>query len=338
MNRVPFLNLRNINPDDKLIKLLPFDVASMYHALPVATDGSRITIAMATPEDTNASAAITSAIKAPICLVQADSKEIDQRLAEVWLTNPSQKLSLLVWTPNGEIDPSIQFLFTNLAELFKVSSKEVRLTWSNVSKLNALYDEALQVQPDLILIHVPNPSLSRGLSLDFAINKLIRLNVSILIARNPRWPLQRILLGVLDSHDLNMADVDWAIRMAHGSQAAVTIMPLLPPVPQMYGKFIRHSLTSLLTSNDPLGKKMRRIAKRMTTEEISATFKIREGFPLDQLRCEVEDSDTDIVIINAEPQNHIWRWLNGEVVNNLFLWFDRLLMITTKNFKGDFKE
>jgi hypothetical protein len=96
----------------------------------------------------------------------------------------------------------------------------------------------------------------------------------------------------------------------------------------MYGSFIRYTVSSLLASNDPLGEKMRWIAQRLTTEEVGGAFRIRDGPPLEQLHSEVLDSDTDLVAIKAEPQNHLWRWLVGEVVNNLFVWLDRPLLIT----------
>ena len=125
--------------------------------------------------------------------------------------------------------------------------------------------------------------------------------------------------------------VDWVIRLAHCSHAAVTVLPLLPPVPQMYGPLIRYSLPSLLNSSDPLGVKMREIAQRLKNEEVEGIFKIRDGDPLEQLRCEVSDRNTDLVVIDAEPRNHLWRWLIGEVVNNFYVWFDRPLLIVNKS-------
>ncbi len=59
-------------------------IALRYHALPVATDGNQITIAMASPEDIAAANAVASAVNLPIYLVQADQKKIDQWLSKIW--------------------------------------------------------------------------------------------------------------------------------------------------------------------------------------------------------------------------------------------------------------
>ena len=332
MNATPYLFLDCIKTDPQLMRLLPPEVAHRYHALPVATDGSRITIAMAFPEDTAAATAVASAISAPVCLVQADPKEIDQRLAEIWPQNPAPRLRLLVWIPTAEIDPTLLLYAQAIADLLQADLKQVSLAWSGVKTLDALISEAAHFHPDMIILQIPIPPLMKRLTIDFAVNKLIdRHNTSILIVKNPRWPLQRILLAIRDGNLPNEAAVDWVIRLAHCSHAAVTVLPLLPPVPQMYGSFIRYSLPSLLTSKDPLGEKMRRIARRLTTEEVDGAFKIRAGPPLEQLRNEVLDSNTDLVVLEAEPKNHMWRWLIGEVVNNLFVWFDRPLLITKNN-------
>jgi hypothetical protein len=96
----------------------------------------------------------------------------------------------------------------------------------------------------------------------------------------------------------------------------------------MYGPFIRGSITTLLTSSDPFGKKMRAISQRIAAENIHGTLKLRNEPPLEQIRDEVNETDADMLLIAAEPQNPIWRWMVGELVNDLFVWFDRPLLIS----------
>jgi len=331
MNTAQHLRLESIKTNPQLVRLLPPEVARRYHALPVATDGSRITVAMASPEDTAAAEAVSSAIGAPTCLVQADPQEIDQRLAEIWPQDPAPRLRLFVWIPAAETDPTLRPYAQAMADLLQADLKQVSFTWSGVKSLDAFVREAENFRPDLIIFQIPAPLRMKRLLVDMTVNKLLdRLAASLLVVKNPRWPLRKMLLVIRDSSGPNEAAVEWVIRLAHCSHAAVTVMPLLPPVPQMYGSYIHYSLPSLLTSNDPLGEKMRRIARHMTAEEVNASFKIRDGHPLEQLRYEVFDSDTDLVVIEAEPQHCLWQWLFGEVVNNLFAWFDRPLLITQR--------
>ena len=95
MHTVRFLHLDRIKTNPQLVKLLPQDVARRYHALPVATNGSKITVAMGSPEDSVATEVVASVIGAPICLVQADPKAIDQCLSEIWPQNFNSSASFI---------------------------------------------------------------------------------------------------------------------------------------------------------------------------------------------------------------------------------------------------
>ncbi len=322
------LELKKIRKNSRLMRLLPADIARQYHALPISTDGSRITIAMAHPEDAVACEVVTSAIGTPACMVKGDRQEIDQMLSAVWPQHPSPPLRLLLWNLSSDVGKDIQLYTRQFAELLHADLKEVNTPWLGVKSFDAIIGEAEEFHPDLIVFQIVNFPWVKRLLVDIAVNKLIdRLSSSILVVKNPRWPLKKILFAILDGHELNESAVDWVIRLAHCSHAGVTIMPLVPPVPEMYGQFIRNSLPDLLTSSDPLGEKMRKIADRMATEEIEGTFNLRNGPPLEQLRSEVVETDTDMLVIAAEPQSHVWRWIVGELVNDLFVWCDRPLLI-----------
>lgn len=329
MDTVPYLQLDCIQTNPQLMMMLPSDIAYRYHALPVATDGIRVTVAMADPGDTIASTAVSLAIGAPTCLVQANLGAIDQRLTEIWPQKPQHRLRMFVWTPQTEFDSVFLCYAQEIAALLQADIKQECFPWRSVKSFETFINEVEHFQPDLIVFHIPTRPQMNRLLIDFAVNKLVdQLTASILIVRNPRWPLQRLLLAIRNGKDQNKTAIDWVIQLAHSSNAAVTVLPLLPPVPLMYGSFIDYSLPSLLTSTDPLGKKMRWVAERLTAKEIEGTFKIHDGHPLEQLCSEISESNTDLIIIEATPPHHQWRWLLGEVVNNLFTGFDRPLLIT----------
>ena len=331
METVQFLRLDRIKTNPQLVKLLPQDIAFRYHALPVATNGSRITVAMGFPEDSAATDAVAALIGVPICLVQADPNEIDQCLSEIWPQIHTPQFRILVWSPKTRVDPAFKSYSQAIADLFQADCTQVEYTWDSKKSFDAFVSEIEHIQPDLIVFQIQSPPLMKQLLIDFAVNKLIeQIPASILIVKQPSWPLERILLVLRDGIDQDEAVVDWVIRLAHYSQAAVTVLPLLPPVPQMYGPLIRYSLPCLLSSNDPLGIKMREIARRLKAEQVDGIFKLRDGNPMEQIQCEVSDRKTDLVIIAAEPRNHVWRWLIGEVINNIRVWCDRPILIVNK--------
>jgi nucleotide-binding universal stress UspA family protein len=321
------LHLNRVEIDRNLVRSLPAEIAIHYQAIPVCSDGEQITVAMADPEDSEASKAVISAIGAPTCLVQVDSLEIQRLLAEFWPQNPPPRLRVLYWSVTGaqENQPYPQQLAIHLnAEI-----KTISIPWDGEKSINNLVTEAKHYHPDLIMFQLPEPGIIPQLLLDFTLNKLIeRLPASILLFKKPCWPLKKLLLVLRDGHDIFDSAVDWIIRLAKHSQTSVTILPLLPPVPEMYGPSIQHSLPALLSGNDPLGQKMRQVALRLSSEQIEGTFKLRNVPPLEQLRDEVSEEEIDLVAITAKPQNCFGRWLFGELINDLFSWFDRPLLIT----------
>lgn len=326
-----FLRLDRIKANPQIVKLLPQEIALRYHALPIASNGSRITVAMGFPDDSAATDAVAAVIDAPICLVQADPNEIDQCLSEIWPQIHTHQFRILVWSPKAISDPALKSYSQALADLFQADCTQVEFTWGRTKSFDAFVREIEHIRPDLIVFQTQSPPLMKQLLIDFAVNKLIeRIPASILVVKQPSWPLERILLVLRDGIDQDEAVVDWVIRLAQSSHAAVTVLPLLPPVPQMYGPLIRHSLPSLLRSNDPLGIKMREIARRLRTEHVDGIFKIRDGDPIEQIHCELSDRKTDLVVIDAEPRNNVCRWLIGEVINNLHAWCDRPLLIVNK--------
>lgn len=335
MNTIPYLHLDCIKIDHQLMKLLPPEVAYRYHALPVATDGSRITVAMASPENSIASAAVTSAIGVPICLVQADPHEIAKRLAELWPQNPASRLRLLLWYPTVATDATLETYAQSLAEFLDADLVQVNIPGRGVKSFADLICAVEQIHPDLIIFQTHNPAQKNRVLLDNATQKQIdRLPTSLIIPQNPRWPVTKILLTIPDGDTKDESAIRWTIQIARSGQSEVTVLPLLPPVPGWYGSFIQHSVQALLVANDPMGQKMRLIARRFSDDKIKGTFKLREGEPLAQLRNELLASDPDLVIIPSTPHSCLRRWMTGDLVNPLLGWVNRPVLIS-KNIRRE---
>jgi len=329
MNATPYLDLDCIQTNHQLMRLLPSEVAYHFHALPVATDGERITIAMASPEDITASAAVASNIGAPISFVQADLDAIDRRLDEIWPETITTRQRLLVWSPTPATETTLLPYVNGLAEMLNADLEQVDIPWRGTKSFSDLRNAAEQAQPDLIVFQVPNPSLLKRLLTDFATQKWIdRLPVSVLIPFSPRWPVKNILLTLPNGNKANDMAIDWTVQFARSSLAAVTVLPLLPPVPGMYRSVIQHNFQAILSSTDPMGQKMRWLSQRFSEEKVTGVFKLREGEPLEQLRNEILASDPDLVVVAAEHRNCLWRWVNGELVTPLLGWANRPILIS----------
>jgi len=324
MGTIPFLHLDCIKTEHHLMRLLPEEVAYRYHAVPVSTDGNRIAVAMASPEDNLACAAVTSAFGRPVSLVQADPREIDQRLAELWPPTMSTTETL---------EPFVQ----SLVELLDAYLVQKDIPQRGMKSFKELIWAVKIIDPDLIVFQVQNISqLKRMLSYSTTQTQIHRLPALLFVPQIPRWPLTNILLALSDSDPEDESANNWIVQFSRCNQSAVTILPLMPPVPGWYGSFMQHNLQVLLESNDPLGEKTRSITRRFSEEGIKGVYKLGEGEPLTQLQNELITSDPDLVIIASTPRSCLRCWMTSDIVNPL-LWWGNWLVLVANNIRIDKK-
>lgn len=328
----PYLALDDLTADLRLARRLPRDLAFRYHALPVAEDGGRLTVAMADPEDPVAQAAVVSALGATPYVVQSDQAAIDALLAELWPEKPSPSLRLLVF-PGSRPNVDEQSTYVRaLAELLgaRVSYYDP-VGDATAAAVDALAKVVALAGYDLIVSGEPGQSLIHRLLLGpVDQQKVDQIPTSLLLLRGFRWPLHRILLVVRQhSAETNEAALEWATSLARPAQAAVTVLAVAPPAPALSSRAegIQPGLTALLSADTTLGREMHRVARRLVDRDVEATLRLRQGPPGWQLRLEVAAGDYDLIIVGADSSNRWLRWLMGRQVNPLLHWADRPVLI-----------
>ncbi len=175
---------------------------------------------------------------------------------------------------------------------------------------------------DLAVFGEPTPTLTTWLRHGRTACKAAQQTpTSILIARQPRWPIQKILL-VLRVEATDQAAVNWVCRLARPSGADVTILPIVPSLPAMYsqGAQVQTELGVLLSPNTPSGRQIRHLAQQFVEWEITGTMRLRQGEPNWQIQTETTETAYDLVVIGAEPHPRWQRWLLGELVSPLLRW------------------
>lgn len=157
---------------------------------------------------------------------------------------------------------------------------------------------------------------------------LAQSSSSFLLARNPRFPIRRILL-ILRFEDTDQAAIEWMVRLAQLCNASVTILPLVPAIPAMYsqGNQFYAGPSVLLSSNTHSGQELRQIICRLNQLQIDGILRLRNGEPDWQIRSELAGGDYDLVILGDEPHGRIFRLLMGEIVSHLLYWLQRPLLI-----------
>jgi nucleotide-binding universal stress UspA family protein len=182
-----------------------------------------------------------------------------------------------------------------------------------------LLSEVEHQQPDLLIVHIPLTWCPVWWKPNMLESRVVKqMPVSLLIARNPRWPLQKILLVLRDSK-YDAAAIAWILQIASRSGASVTVLPLIASLPPVYAgiNLQHHSLTSLLGSTCTMSKTLRRVSQDLAGRNIQGTLRLREGTITDQIRDEFEENDFDLAVIAADTQPSIVHWLMGELVNPL---------------------
>jgi nucleotide-binding universal stress UspA family protein len=314
-----------INP--KLARRLPSAMALRYHALPVAEDNRRITIAMADPDDRPALEAITAALGTRPYVVQSDCTKIDSLLAEVWSEDTGQPLSLLVYHQASPMPGQIQDFAQHLSDLLGSRLSHFQVASEEDASVDNLAEEASGY--NLVVFGEPDqPLIQRLLSGSSDLKAAEQMPCSVLIARQPRWPLRHILL-IIRGQEMDAAAVDWTIRLARPSNADVTLLAVVPPMPAACSQtaHARYGLAQWLASDTILGHQMRRTAQQLANWETTGMLRFRQGPTESQIQLEVTEGNYDLIIIAAEPPDYWTRRLSGELVTPLLRHTDRPILV-----------
>lgn len=182
---------------------------------------------------------------------------------------------------------------------------------------------------DLVLYGEPEQStLERILFGSIGRRVASKAPTTILIVQQPRWPIKKILL-VIRVEALEESAIDWAGRLTHLCDAHLTILPLVPFQPLIYGSVSRLQvgIESLLTPSTPSGEQLRTFLNRLSQWQVNGTLRVRQGDPLWQICWEIDEGKYDLVIIGAEQHSRLRRWLFGELVGPLVSRINRPLLI-----------
>jgi nucleotide-binding universal stress UspA family protein len=324
LSKTQYLALDNLTTDRRLARRLPADLARRCHALPLAEDNGRVTVAMADPNDVAARDAVISALGPASCLIQANPAAIDALLAQVWNSDDPRCLDVRVCAYPHPLAGRLRDYVQALGSLL-----DARVTYLTepahvqdvVSHSATGYD--LVVFPD-----AGHPRFSELLRQRTRASREHPLPLGLLVARKPRWPMARILL-VLCGEYSDEAAVAWAELLARKSGGRATILAVTPPVPAMYAglRAMDHGLAAVLSTDTPLGHQMRQASRKLVESGIETTLKLREGGPDWQVSLEAVQGEYDLVVLAAQAGRPCWRWLERGLVGEVVRSLDRPVLI-----------
>lgn len=241
----------------------------------------------------------------------------------------NQPLEFLLWLPDKskslEIESYARHIAFSLGAHLTKCETNIRLD----KRCKALSSEIDQKGADIFILGPCKQTNLEKLVEGHLENRLAaQLQTSLWFVRSPIWPIKNILL-ILSDGRMQQSAVDWAVTIARTWASKVTVLPLILPLPAMYAQVrrMRFSMESLLASGSKLGEELRLVSQRMVNAGIDATLRIRQETPAWQIRSELAENDYDLVVIDGEPPNKLFNWIQGELVNTFLLRTDRSVLV-----------
>lgn len=310
--------------DLSVARRLPADLAFRYLALPIAAESGRFTVLMVDPMDEAAVAAVAAALGHSPYLVRSDPAVMTALLCKVWPEPMPALLRLLVATPSGPVAAPVRAYVQRLGNLLNSQNIYFPLPERD-DALTALGQAAPQA--DLVALDEPTRSwLSQLLHGSVAQEALRRIPTSLLFARQPRWPLRRLLL-VLKGEIGEEMGLSWVLRLAKPAAAIVNLLLVFPNRTWLYNRESRawQGAAALLGTDTPLGQEVAQVAQQLAEAGIPGQLCMRQGHPTEQIRAEVSAGNYDLVVMCGRAGEVGW-W-SGELVTPVLRWLDRPLLL-----------
>jgi nucleotide-binding universal stress UspA family protein len=252
-----------------------------------------------------------------------DPVALHDLLAKLWARKEKQALQVLLYNQAGPCAGQVYSYAGYLGALFNVQPETFPAGQGAKTTLETLIQYA-GYNYDLVILGEPEQSrFKRWFWGPPACQAVERLPASVLVARQPRWPIQRILL-ITRGQQPDQGVEAWLRPLARPSRAIVTILALQPPIPTaaiqaLYGR----GLADWLETDTPLGQQLR----GLVDGGIECQLRFQSESPAWQMQQEVAEVDPDLIVMAADPADWWERRLLGEWVNPLLSWADRPVLV-----------
>lgn len=313
------LDLAHLAPQPEVARWLDSATARRFHALPIARDHGRITVALAEPADPAARAAVEHALQAAavarqettpeIVWVQGDTVQIDTWLLKLASTLEPPSAALTI-----QLDTAAQPAVARYAEqVARLLAARLAVSPSSETASNT----------DTLLIRTwpPENGTARCAGED-------GLGPAVLYACQPRWPLRRVLL-IVRGDPVDDAALTWAARVIHASDAAATALMVAPHAAAVSALPAQDDIASLLSPHHALGFRMQRVAQQLAALQLDAVLHLRQGAPATVIREELACAPYDLAMAGVAIRGAAAQWRLRPLLGDLLPDFPCPLLLTS---------
>jgi len=145
---------------------------------------------------------------------------------------------------------------------------------------------------------------------------------SLLLVREPCWPLRRLLL-LIRGQATDRATIEWGVYLAQRARCNVTLLVVKPPILDERDHFIAQALKA----NTVPGRHIRYALHQFATNQVTGVLKLSHTGAERQVQAEVTDSLYDLIILGNEPLGRLFSWRLDSLLTPLLQWTQQPLLI-----------
>ena len=237
-------------------------------------------------------------------------------------------MRLLVATPAGFRAADTWTYARQVASLLGGKLNQFRMENVSRSAVNALTEEAGRGYGLLVMGEPDESTLTRLVRRPIACKVAEHAPISLLVARQPRWPVRHILLVIRNTASDDCA-LRWVMRLAQTDKTKVTLLVLNPSGLLMGSREMRlqRFMTALCASEGNLPPAVYQAADYLRRRGIAGQLRLGSE-PADMaLERELQSDEYDLTVLAAEPQEWWLRRFWGDVFSPLLSLSQRPVLI-----------
>ncbi len=312
------LDLDHFPADPDLLDRIPYTLAAYYEVLPVAQEGSRITVVTPHPDNSTALDVLGRILGAEIVAVQSSDEAVRaaiQRYSSAWLKDrrvlmasaespatptpatPAPALParrFLAWSARPDFAVEVSAVITRFGQILDAPFTDLAALSLQLDPVvaNIKLDDVLHLARtgsyNLLILHAPADGLR--------LQALSRSPTPLLLVRGADHPIHNILL-VMRGYASDEEMLAWALPFARQG-ASLTMMPLTAGSSRQ--------LPDLLNDNGAAREHLDRCRRTLEAEGIRGYLRFRQGEVVaqiaDELSAEAAAQPYDLLMLAAEGQ------------------------------------
>lgn len=284
-----------LNADRELLKRIPQRVASYYLALPLASEGGRVTVVTAYPENTAALSVLERLLNAEIVPVSSSELALQEAIADIYPAIAPTAQTILAWTDDVAWWEAV---ITTSQTFGRALDHNVCILDQGMPGDGNSLDEVLAAaerqEIALLVAHVSD---------EVSLARLVHQSpVPLLLVRGPYAAIDHLLVA-LRGYGSDHETLERVLPIMAREGASATILPL--------ARSASTHLNELLAADSPARQHLQTFLRALDEKDVRVSVRINQGDPATQIATELGQGQYGLLVIAAEAEGRfVWQVLS----------------------------